>query len=569
MTQLHTLIESLCQGTATHADRDQLEGLLRDPANRAEYLAATRLHSELLWRWHRGRVVTARPGSRGAFAAAGRKASSEGGSRVAADTAGPRRRFAAAVGLAGQVVVSWLRLLARPAPFACLFAATLLTAFLVAAGGLTIDRSGDSAFAAAARSAPPIVARITGLHRVRWSSARQSWHDWDALPQGTRIDVAAGLVQVTHHAGAEVVIEGPASYQVLGADSGRLVRGRLAARTKHDEASESADRSASDLVPLFTVRTPKRLVHDLGTEFGVHVEESGDTGVHVFEGLVELAAVDHDTAQGEVAVRLGVGESAGIDEAGRVGTGSRSLARTFVRALPKADGKPEKSFLDQIGWNEASAEMIYRDTFVASGPLEGSTPASRGGVGTAAWAAPGTWTLSPSEKVLLAAGSGSALLPFQPEAGWLYRISIDLDVFAGGHNWFVICLAPAMNSAQNPLQVPQVHAWMGQRHEIHHPGFEGNFAFRGPGTEGLVMPIDVATGRQRRSILLDTRSRAWMAYFLRDDEPVARCSYSTPPASITNIALSQYGTAQTRVHEVSVARLAAPASAAQFKEKSR
>ena len=55
MTDLASLVEMMCQGTATRADRDRLESLLRDPANRSAYLAASRLHSELLWRWHRGR----------------------------------------------------------------------------------------------------------------------------------------------------------------------------------------------------------------------------------------------------------------------------------------------------------------------------------------------------------------------------------------------------------------------------------------------------------------------------------------------------------------------------------
>ena len=40
MNDLATLIEAMCQGTATAADRDRLEILLRDPANRdAETLA--------------------------------------------------------------------------------------------------------------------------------------------------------------------------------------------------------------------------------------------------------------------------------------------------------------------------------------------------------------------------------------------------------------------------------------------------------------------------------------------------------------------------------------------------
>ena len=39
----------------------------------------------------------------------------------------------------------------------------------------------------------------------------------------------------------------------------------------------------------FKVDTPKTEVLDLGTEFGVSVEENGDTEIHVLEGLVETS----------------------------------------------------------------------------------------------------------------------------------------------------------------------------------------------------------------------------------------------------------------------------------------
>lgn len=56
--ELARLIEGLCRGTVTAADRDRLETLLHDPVNRAYYLAASRLHSALLWRWHHGKIAT-------------------------------------------------------------------------------------------------------------------------------------------------------------------------------------------------------------------------------------------------------------------------------------------------------------------------------------------------------------------------------------------------------------------------------------------------------------------------------------------------------------------------------
>jgi hypothetical protein len=541
MTELASLIESMCQGTATHTDRDRLEKLLRDPANRAEYLAATRLHSELLWRWHRGRIDVIR-------SARGGQASGHGTGAAAATIArtGVRQRFAAAVATTRDVTVSWLRFLTRPAPFACLVAASVLGAFLVTAGVLSIGQSGDPAFAAAARQVKPIVARVTGLHAERWPSARDAWRDWDALPKGSRIEVAAGLVQVTHLDGANVVIEGPASYQVLSPTTGRLIRGRLAARTEHDEPTAPDDRSAPavpDGTPLFTVITPQRLVHDLGTEFGVEVQESGDTGVHVFEGVVELAAVDRAIAENEVPFRLEAGESAGIDEAGKVGSGGRSLARAFVRSLPKVDGTPELSFLEKIGWNDAAAEVIFRDTFTGSGQLAGTTPASRGGVGNAPWIAPPTgWAIDPDREALVANARSSAYLPIVVEPGYLYRMSVNFDVIDQldiPADWFAFGFTTEANPTQLFNAAP-AYAWMAQRFA---PTHGGNFVFQGPATKGDRLAIDRAVGRQMRVIILDASRPQWTVSFLLKDTLVGQLRYPQPPTSIAyaglcNIAVS-------------------------------
>jgi hypothetical protein len=559
MTDLATLIEAMCQGTATHADRDRLEVLLRDPASRAEYLAASRLHSELLWRWHRGRISLYHPG-RGRGAAG----QSEREPKRAVAQPSPRRRdgrFAAAVATVRDGSVAWVRFLSRPAPFACLFSAVIIASALVAAGVVHVRQSASSAFASSFRTVRPVVARITGLHEVRWQSKHGGWRHWDALPTGALLDLAAGLVEVTYHTGARIVIEGPAVFQASGPKAGQLVRGRITARTEHEERSESIDPAAEDLVPLFTVRTPRRLVHDLGTEFGVEVADSGNANVHVFEGLVELASRDRKPNDDEVPVRLAAGESAGIDEAGRVGDSQATLAQRFVRALPNLD-TPRKTFFDQIGWSDAAAAVIYRDSFGLAGPLAGSTPASRGGVGATAWVAPAGWAVTTAGGGLEATGPGSAVLPFRPEPGWLYRISIDLDVFAGGPDWFAVGLAPLLEPHQLLNEVADAHAWMGQRHMVTEPRHEGNFAFAGPGSSGLVMPIDVAVGRQQRSILLDTRGRAWVAYYLHGNQPVARSLYPLPPTSLTRVALSQFGNARTRIHAFSLARLSATAAAA-------
>lgn len=541
------LVEALALDTATAADRDRLEILLRDPAHRQVYLAASRLHSELLWRWHRGRIEI--PG-RWAAACHGPEPDSVAapcrggtGSRQLRPARQPGRSAAACA-----AVVNWVRgrllALAQPVPLAILIAGVVLTGVLGIVASLSLPQASDRSFG----PARPVLARVTGLHQPVWRSPDQAFGLIEPLFAGSTLDLESGLVELRYDSGASVLLEGPAVLQIDSASSVRLVRGRLTARVAKPVGGQVGELSAR----LFSVHTPQASVYDLGTEFGVEVGKRGAADVHVFDGLVEVAAAA--PVAPEVPVRLGAGEAVGIDEAGRIRRRAGSLPRTFVRSLPRPKSEPEKPFLERIGWNDAAAELICRESFRGAGPLAGTPPASRGGVGGAAWTAPAGWTIDPSAAALLAAGPGTAVLPFQPEPGWLYRISIDLDVFAGGPDWFVVGLSPALDPAASIAGSPAAHAWMGQRHETNRAGYEGNFAFAGPGMKGLVMPIDRVHGRQRRSILLDTRGRSWTAFFLLGEAPVARCSYPAPFAT-SHIALSQLGKAQTRVHAFSVARL--------------
>jgi hypothetical protein len=94
-----------------------------------------------------------------------------------------------------------------------------------------------------------------------------------------------------------VVLQGPATLEMISGNSARLVRGRLSARVP--EAAQG-----------FTILSPEGKVVDLGTEFGMDVAEDGSAEVVVFRGEV---AAQRDGAPVSVkesqTVRIG---SAGI-----------------------------------------------------------------------------------------------------------------------------------------------------------------------------------------------------------------------------------------------------------------
>ena len=103
--------------------------------------------------------------------------------------------------------------------------------------------------------------------------------------------------------------------------------------------------------PLFSVRTPTAVVTDLGTEFGVQVDRSGDSTAYVFQGKVELRpqigcnlpAPSGNEAGGlaravpNAVTLLSVGESARVERrANRMLAVSRGRGQplAFVRRMP-------------------------------------------------------------------------------------------------------------------------------------------------------------------------------------------------------------------------------------------
>lgn len=115
------------------------------------------------------------------------------------------------------------------------------------------------------------------------------------LPRG-RFSLGSGSVQVEFFSGAQVILEGPADFELVSRSEGICRLGKLRAFVPPQAAG-------------FTVRTSTLKLIDRGTEFGLRVDRSGGAEVHVFQGRVELQS--RGGAQ-EVAV----GKAVHIDGAG-------------------------------------------------------------------------------------------------------------------------------------------------------------------------------------------------------------------------------------------------------------
>lgn len=192
----------------------------------------------------------------------------------------------------------------------------------------------------------PVVARVVGALEADWETALP---DGDRLHRGQAMVLRSGLVELVFNDGASVLIEGPARFEARGSNAIALTRGRLTAK-----------------VPLsayrFEVATPKLLVVDLGTEFGVAVHSDGGGQVAVFDGLVELHAPAGSADPGEEApaaggIRLSAGWSRSVSAQGQIAAQADKLDHATQATFARAIDVPNL------------AALAYRREMLATGPV--------------------------------------------------------------------------------------------------------------------------------------------------------------------------------------------------------
>lgn len=125
-----------------------------------------------------------------------------------------------------------------------------------------------------APAAVPTVATVVKARDCKWAGSTLPTAEGSRITTGT-LELAEGLATLKFDSGAEIVMEGPATLEIVDAMACRLVKGTLMA----------------DVPPSaigFVVDTPDAKVVDYGTRFGVSAGEDGKYLVKVLEGLVEV-----------------------------------------------------------------------------------------------------------------------------------------------------------------------------------------------------------------------------------------------------------------------------------------
>jgi hypothetical protein len=123
----------------------------------------------------------------------------------------------------------------------------------------------------------------------------------------------SGVFEITYSTGAKVILQGPARFEPA-ANGGFLTLGRL---TGSVEGAKKASTSASSAGVAFAIRTPKAVITDLGTEFGVEVDPAGRTISHVYRGSVEVQRIGSHDGETKLTLREGEAVSVADDRDGR------------------------------------------------------------------------------------------------------------------------------------------------------------------------------------------------------------------------------------------------------------
>lgn len=229
---LDQLLAGLCDDDLSDADRDRLAARLRtDPTARERYLYWLDLHASLALEVEDRSLPAA--------------------ARAAADRAPPPSR-------PGRF---------RPKPW--LLAAALAASLLVATVALRTTVPPPT-------FPPPGFAELVEVDGAAWSDPALPTETGGVLPAG-QAELRTGRVTVRMTCGAELTLTAPCRVELVDPKSVRLHAGRLAARVP-------------DAGVGFRVTTKTADVIDLGTEFGVVVEDTGATEVHVAEGVVVARA---------------------------------------------------------------------------------------------------------------------------------------------------------------------------------------------------------------------------------------------------------------------------------------
>jgi hypothetical protein len=152
-----------------------------------------------------------------------------------------------------------------------LLAAAALVTFL-----FWIARQPKSTGDLSAANVEESVAQVTASKDCKWVNSDIVLRAGEFLHKGQRLELANGFAEVTFDSGAQVILEGPVSFEVNSAWDATLHHGTVKASVPPQAIG-------------FRIANPAVEVVDLGTEFTMIADDSGAADVLVLKGAVEAS----------------------------------------------------------------------------------------------------------------------------------------------------------------------------------------------------------------------------------------------------------------------------------------
>jgi len=153
----------------------------------------------------------------------------------------------------------------------------LAVAAMAATIGVTLWMAGDdprSKTPTPGVEGPAPIARLVKADGCKWADGQAAMAEDCELEIGSVLELLDGVASIEYADGVRVSLEGPAKFEVTSSGTGTLHTGQLSATVPKEAIG-------------FTIHTPALMVVDLGTQFGVRVDDATQTEVHVFQGEVE------------------------------------------------------------------------------------------------------------------------------------------------------------------------------------------------------------------------------------------------------------------------------------------
>jgi hypothetical protein len=160
----------------------------------------------------------------------------------------------------------------------------------------------------------------------------------------------SGLAHIEFYSGANVILEGPADFQIISRMKAYCARGRLRATVPKQAQG-------------FEIGSPKMNLIDRGTEFGLMVTENGPTELHVFEGKVEFNESDVAKTKSSYTA-LTTGQSVRLDGSGQLSSiNSDSMAfHTAQDLMVSSEAEIRRT---HQGWSEFGAQLRRDQSLLA------------------------------------------------------------------------------------------------------------------------------------------------------------------------------------------------------------